>query len=173
MMLSILKKRLCPLMSLAIVFGCGKKINDPKTTPDTANCSTCQTTELPATLKLQINEVISAVKTYDFTKNAWFRLPATLQAVEGSAVGKRVKIYYNLLSSGDYEFHCFYKQKTAAKALDFEKCESKQGVEIISNSTDLVNANFPMDKGAAIKMQLLNGTQTGLVIESTYLVDWK
>lgn len=173
MMLSLLTKRLCPLMSLAIAFGCGKKINDPKTTPDTANCSTCQTTELPATLTLQINEAVSAIKSYDLTKNAWFNLPAKLQAVEGSAVGKRVKIYYNLLSSGDYEFHCFYKSKTAPKVLDFEKCESKQGTEIISNVTDLVNADFPMDKNTSIKMQLLNGTQTGLVIESTYMVDWK
>lgn len=172
MMLSLLKKHVCPLMSLALAFGCGKKINDPSTS-DNGRSSQGQTTELPATLTLQIDEAASSAKSYQLTKNAWFNLPETLSAIEGSAVGKRVKIYYNLLSNGDYEFHCFYKSTSVVKTLAFEKCEDSYGKEIISTATDLVNVDFPMDKDASIKMQLLNPTGTGLKIESRYLVDWK
>lgn len=175
MMLSILKKHICPLMSLALAFGCGKKINDPKTTSDNQTCSTCQTTELPSTLTLLINEAVSSATSYKLPKNAWFNLPTSLTAMEGSAIGKRVKIYYNLLTSGDYEFHCFYKSTTAAKTFAFEKCESSEGVEIISRVQDLVNVDFPMDKDASVKMQLLTPSSTSpkLKIESSYQVDWK
>lgn len=172
MMLSILTKRLCPLMSLALAFGCGKKINDPKSS-DGERVTPGQTTELSSTLSLQINETVSAITSYDLAKNAWFNLPSTLKVIEGTAIGKRVKIYYNLVKANDYEFHCFYKSTNTAKTLAFEKCESKEGAEIISRVSDLENSDFPMDKNTKIQMQLLNGTGSGLIIESTYQVDWK
>jgi hypothetical protein len=172
MMLSLLKKNICPLVSLALAFGCGKKINDPSTT-DTSRTTQGQTTDLTASVTLQIDETVSADKSYKLPKNAWFNLPDSLSVIEGSAIGKRVKIYYNLLSTGDYEFSCFYKSLTAAKVLAFEKCENNYGKVIISSAADLVNVDFPMDKDTSIKMKLTNPSGTGLKIESRYIVDWK
>jgi hypothetical protein len=172
MMLSILTKRLCPLMSLAIAFGCGKKINDPTTTEINRTGQT-QTQELPSTLKIEVNEQISAEKVYTLPRNAWFRLPSKLIAKEASAVGKRVKIYYNFTSDNEYEFHCYYKSITQAAELSFEKCQSSDDVTIISTTDDLEKMEFPMDKGTAVKAQLLNPSQSGIKINSVYSVDWK
>ena len=172
MMLSILTKRLCPLMSLALAFGCGKKINDPEATSGN-NQTQSQVQELPAVLTLQLNEAISPIKMYELPKNAWFKLPTKLLAVEGSAQSKKVKIYYNLLSNGEYEFNCSYRSLTSITELAFEKCESSGGLEIISNPKDLEGMVFPMDKGSSVKLQLTNPTSSGMKINSAYTVDWK
>ena len=158
-------------MSLALAFGCGKKINDPETT--NAGTSQGQNTELPAELTLQVNEVVSAIKTYELPENAWFKLPTKLLAKEGNAIGKRVKIFYNLLSSGSYEFHCTYKSVIKVTELAFENCQSSDGLEIISNPADLESMVFPMDKGTSVKVQLTNPTGTSMKIDSAYIVDWK
>ena len=171
-MLSILTKRLCPLMSLALAFGCGKKINDPNATSGN-NQTQSQVHELPAVLTLQLNEAISPVKLYELPENAWFKLPTKLLAVEGSARSKKVKIYYNLLKSGQYEFNCSYLSTSSTTELAFVKCESSDGVDIISNPKDLEGMVFPMDKSSSIKIQLTNPTSSGMKINSAYIVDWK
>jgi hypothetical protein len=158
-------------MSLALAFGCGKKINDPETTD--GNFRPTQTQELPAQLTLQVNEAVSPIKSYLLSKNAWFKLPSKLVAKEGNAIGKRVKIFYNLLNSGGYEFHCSYRSTVQVAELAFENCQSSDGLEIISNPADLENVVFPMDKSSSVKMQLTNPTGTGMKIESVYIVDWK
>lgn len=170
-MLSILTKRLCPLMSLALAFGCGKKINDPETT--TGNTRPGQEQELPSKLTLQIDETVSPIKLYEFPKNAWFKLPTKLFAKEGNAVGKKVTIYYNLRPTGAYEFLCTYRSVSHATELAFQKCNDMDGVEIISTPEVLASMDYPMDKGFSVKLQLTNPTGTGMKIESTYLVDWK
>lgn len=169
-MLSILTKRLCPLMSLALAFGCGKKINDPETK---SGSTQGQEQELPAVFTVQVIEAVSAVKSYTLPRSAWFKLPTKLLATTGNATGKKVKIYYNLWANGDYDFQCSYRSASSATELSFEKCESSDGLEIISNSTDLANMVFPMDKASSVKMQLTNPTGTGLIIDSVYVVDWK
>jgi len=169
-MLSILTKRLCPLMSLALAFGCGKKINDPETT---SGSNQGQNQELPAILTVQVNESESAVKMYELPRNAWFTLPNKLQVRAGNGIGKKITIYYNLLESGDYEFQCSYNSIGQSTELLFEKCESSNGLEIISNTDDLETMLFPMDKGSSIKLQLTNPAGTKMIIDSTYLVDWK
>lgn len=171
MMLSNLAKKLCPLMSLALAFGCGKKINDPETTD--ANSRPPQTQELPAELTIQIIEAISPFKTFLLPENGWFKLPTKLLAKEGNAIGKKVKIFYNLLSSGEYEFHCSYRSTVKVTELAFENCQSSDGLEIISNSEDLESMFFPMVEDTSIKVQLTNPTGTGMKIESAYIVDWK
>lgn len=168
-MLSMLTRRLCPLMSLALAFGCGKKINDPKSTDVNR---TSQNQELPAVLTLQLNASESPQTSYKLPRNAWFKLPATLRAANGNPVGARVKIFYNLASDGSYEFHCYYQGVNAVQ-LDFERCESQDNIEIISNSEDLESMDFPMDKETWVRMQLTDGSASSLHIDSIYLVDWK
>lgn len=171
-MLSFLSKRICPLMSLALALGCGKKINDPATS-DLNRTGQTQTTELPTVLTLKLEETISNTKTYKMPKNAWFNLPEKLTAKAGNPIGRRVKIYYNLLTNGDYEFLCNYKSLTSSTELAFENCVSNDGVQIVRSTTDLAKMDFPMDQGSSVKMELTSSSGTGLVIESTYLVEWK
>lgn len=171
-MLSFLSKRLCPLMSLALAFGCGKKINDPATS-DVNRTGQTQTTELPSVLTIQLQEAVASFKTYQLSRNAWFNLPDKLTVKAGNGTGKRVTIFYNLLTNGDYEFRCHYKSVTSATQLNFENCESSDQVQIVSNVADLEKMDFPMDKGSAVKVQLNNPTAGGLIIDSTYLVEWK
>ena len=158
-------------MTLALAFSCGKKINDPETTG--SGTIQGQTQELPSTLNLQVNESLSSIKIYELSRNAWFKLPTKLFAREGNATGKKIQIYYNLLRSGDYEFQCSYRSLTAVAELPFEKCESRDGLEIISKPEDLENMLFPMDKGASVKIELTNPTGSGMKIDSVYIVDWK
>ena len=170
MMLALLTKRLCPLMTLALAFGCGKKINDPETT---ASSTQGQTPELPTVLTLQINEAQSPIKTYPLSQNAWFKLPLALKGQSGNVTGKIVKIFYNVVDASDYEFHCTYRSVSSATELAFVNCQSQDNIEIISNTADLERMEFPMDKGLSVKMQLTNPSGTNLKIDSVYLVDWK
>ena len=172
MMLTLLTKRLCPLMSLAIAFGCGKKINDPQTS-DSGRTTQSQTQELPGALTLEVNEAVSAVKAYTLPRNAWFKLPAKLNAKEASAAGKVVKIFYNMEASGNYECHCFYKSITQTNELSFDKCQSSDDVTIISNADDLVKMEFPVDKGTQVQIHITNPSGSNIKINSSYEVDWK
>lgn len=171
MMLSIFKKRLCPLVSLAIAFGCGKKINDPAPKPAVNNSAQMQ--ELPSTLTLEVNAANSPETSYLLQRNAWFKLPSRLIAKNASAVGKSVKILYNLDSNNHYEFHCLYSSLVQATELTFDKCQTSDDVTIISNADDLEKMDFPMDKGTSIKMQILNQASSKIKIDSSYVVDWK
>ncbi len=171
MMLSILKKRLCPLVSLAIAFGCGKKINDPASAPVINHSAQMQ--ELPSTLTLEVNSANSTETSYLLQRNAWFKLPSHLIAKNASAVGKTVKVYYNLDTNNHYEFHCLYSSSVQAAELSFDKCQTSDDVTIISNVDDLEKMDFPMDKGTSIKMQILNQAGNKIKIDSSYIVDWK
>jgi hypothetical protein len=170
MMLALITKRLCPLIALTVAIGCGKQINDPK---DVEISRAGQSEELPSNIAIQLNETESAIKTYLLPRNAWFTLPGKLLAKNASAAGKRVKIYYNLESNGNYEFHCYYQSFTLANELGFEKCQSSDEVTIISNPDDLQKMEFPMDKGTSIKVELTNPSGTNLKIDSIFGVDWK
>jgi hypothetical protein len=164
-MLSILTKKLCPLMSLALAFGCGKKINDPDTT--SGNNRAEQGYELPPVITVQLDETVSPVKLYTLPRNAWFKLPSKLLATTGNAIGNKVKIYYGVLSNGYFEFYCSYSSASSATELAIDKCESNYGLAVSPDS------QFPMDKASSIKMQLTNPSGTGMKIDSTYHVDWK
>ena len=158
-------------MSLALAFGCGNKINDPDTTSGNNRPEIGQ--ELPAVVTVQIDETVSPVKLYTLPRNAWFKLPTKLIATAGNAAGKKVKIYYGLVTNGTYEFNCSYRSASSPTQLAFEKCEDKDGLVIISNSTDLASMTYPQDKASSVKMQLTNPTGTGMKIDSTYYVEWK
>ena len=170
MMLALITKRLCPLLALTVAFGCGKQINDPQ---DIEINRAGQTEELPSNIAIQLNEADSSSKTYSMPRNAWFTLPVKLWAKNASAAGKRVKIYYNLDSQGNYEFHCYYQSFTLPTELGFEKCQSSDDVTIISNPDDLQKMEFPMDKGTSIKVELTNPSGSSIKIDSIFGVDWK
>ena len=171
MMLSIIKKRLCPLVSLALAFGCGKKINDPSDPPLINHSAQMQ--ELPATLTLEVNAANSSETKYLLQRNAWFKMPSHLIAKDASAIGKSVKIFYNLDINNHYEFHCLYRSLVQTAELTFDKCQTSDDVTIISNSEDLEKMDFPMDKGTYIKMEVLNASNSKIKIDSSYIVDWK
>ena len=96
-----------------------------------------QQQERPRKLTLKVKASQSSQNAYELPGNAWFELPTFLTAKTTHSIGGRVKIYYNVHSDNTYEFHCYYKSQTQAKKLDFEKCETSDGLEIISNVSDL------------------------------------
>lgn len=169
-MFSLITKKHCPLLILLLAFGCGKNIKEAKTSNTNHQV---QNQGLSSNLALQVDEAVSATKLYKIPRNAWFKLPTKLFVQNGDATGKEVKIYYNLLGSSNYEFECTYFSTNQVGILAFEKCESKDGYEIISNPNDLKNKLFPMDKGSSVKLQLTNPSGTGIKIESIYFVEWK
>jgi hypothetical protein len=170
MLLSLFKtlcpaKRLCPLVSLALVFGCGKKINEPNIS-DTSNST--QNPILPTTLVIQIDEAQSPVTLYDLQKDAIFELPQKLIVKKGNGAFKKVKISYNIDIDADYEFHCFYKSTGQSDVLPIEKCEDPQG----GNFGDVSEQEFAMDQGKRIEMKLTNPTSFDLIVDAVFNVKW-
>ncbi len=169
MMLSLLTKRLCPLMSLALAFGCGKKINDPATSDNGRTV----TPSMPgsSSIVIKFDESSASTKSYLFNKSAYMHLPPKLVASEGNAVGRRMVIFYNYLADDDYEFLCTYRSSSSATELAFVSCEDSSGDIFITQSDYLQTYDFPMDEGTQIKMQLINPNGSGLKINTTFEIE--
>ena len=159
-------KRLCPLMSLALLVGCGKKINDPEIS-DPNNGST-QNQILPSSLTLQIVESESSSTKYTLPKDGIFELPQQLVVLQGNGAFKNVKISYNLDNNNDYEFHCIYKSTGQTNVLPLDRCESPDG----GSFGDVSEQEFPMDQGKKIGLKITNSTTNNLIIDATYQVRW-
>jgi hypothetical protein len=167
-MLLKLSKKICPLLTMLLAIGCGKQINETASSEVTRPS---QNSDLPPVLSLQINEQQSPQTNYILPKNAWFKFPTALKVTSGNGIGKRVRIYYNLWPNGDYEYLCYYSSVSNPNHLAFEKCENIYNTTVISNVGDLEGI-FPMEKNTTLKLVLQNPGQN-LIIDSTYLVEWK
>ncbi|MBA2405631.1 MAG: hypothetical protein H0V66_12715 [Bdellovibrionales bacterium] len=162
--------KICALLSLTLIIGCGKNIKD-KEAVETNNQIPVET--LSSELTLQVDGAVSLVKIFKMPRNAWFQLPDKLIVKSGNAAGMRIKIFYNLLNHSDYEFQCTYLATSDGQSLTFEKCESSYGNTIISNAKELIRRDFPMDKGSQVKLQLSKSSGSEVKIDSSYFVNWK
>jgi hypothetical protein len=129
--------------------------------------------ELPKVLTLEIDTAESLEKIYHMSRNAWFKLPTFLTAQTSSSAENSVKIYYNLLANNQYEFHCTYKSQAQSQKLNFVKCETMDGSEMVSTASELENIVFPMDKNSIVKMQLTYSKGLRSTISATFVFDWK
>lgn len=161
-------KFLYVLLLLALVTGCGKKIND------TGGTVTRQLPQkLERNLTLVVDEVVSLTTHYHLPESALFKLPTELKARFGNAIGKKIQIFYNYSSSNQYEFRCTYSSTDKDSKLAFVNCETSDGHEMISRHEDINEIWFPVDKGSRVKLELINPSGTRMNIETAYLVDWK
>lgn len=167
MMLSLLTKRLCPLLSLALTFGCGKKINDVEVTPRQPSFVEGATAE---SINISVDQSISPFKIYTMTEDLYLNLPSTLAVKTENGFGQKVKITYNLREDNTYEFHCFYESVASATELTFDRCVSFAGREYLIEASDLEFMDFPIDHGTGIKVEILNPTQQELKIQSTFKI---
>lgn len=168
-MLLNLTKKLCPLMGLAMAFGCGKKINDPKTSEGETSRPR---QELPGLLTLQLKTSESLSTSFQLPLNGWFQFPLKLMARDGNVTGKQVTIQY-FLPNGENEFECHYKSVTSPSELSFERCDYADGTEFIPNVEELENVELPIEKDSRIQMNLMNVPGSHLIIDAVYTVEWK
>jgi len=169
-MLLKISKKICPLMTLLLSFSCGKKINEPNTIESRISNQTPEEEWGVLLIELPPGSIETS---YRFNRNAWINLPTKLNVESGNALGKRLKIYYNLTDQGDYEFHCLYRSSLLSNEMNFEKCETSYNSVTVSNSDDIAQWEFPMNKNTRIKFELLNSSAPNLRISTAYTIDWK
>lgn len=166
MMLSLLTKRLCPLMSLALAFGCGKKINDPATSDN--GRSIANTEPDPSSIVIRFDETVAPTKSYLFKKSAYLHLPPKFVVSAGNAAGRKMEIYFNYQQEDEWEFFCTYKSSTSTTELTFYSCEDSRGDIFMTQANYHEDSDIPMDEGKQIHMKLTNPNGTGLKVNATF-----
>lgn len=161
-------------MTLALAFGCGKKIGEPQaSTGGTSN----QPQETSSSLTLTIDSSVSKRTVYPVSRNADFQgLPSKLLVRQGDATGAVVKIYYNVDDSlvdentENYAFVCTYRSTTSSSELPLQNCVNFNG----GDYGDVTNPNYPnyMLRGKYIQMELKTNHTEELVINARYAVEW-
>jgi hypothetical protein len=170
-MLSKLATKLCPLMSLALTFSCGKKINDPEPITSGLSRTTQRQDELAPVLTLQLDSNEASQTSFQLLKSAYFLLPQKLIVTSFNGAGKKVRIKYNVQADGNYEFYCVYESSLNQTELDFKACYSSSNALYIDSVDQLQNALY-MDQDTQIQMELLNSSSPDLLIQAVYTVNW-
>ncbi len=167
-------RKLCPLMTLALAFGCGKKIGDAKTT---AAGTSHQGQESSSLVTIQIDSATSKRTVYPITRSGDFKgLPSKLLVRQGNATGAIVKIYYNVEDplvdeySENYAFVCTYKSTDNYSELPLQKCVNWNGADY-GDVTNPDDTNF-MLQGKYIQMELKTNHSENLIIQAKYNVEW-
>jgi hypothetical protein len=168
-MLLKLSKRLCPLLSLALTVGCGKKVNEATTTE---GGRTTENQAYDSFLTFQVNETQTSRKTYLMPRDGIFILPSHLQVIRGNPAGKKVRLTYNIFDDQDYEFHCDYLTQSNSDEIPLSKCASSDGRDYGVNASTIIDYRWPMDQGKFLQMDILNSSHSELTIDATHLVDW-
>lgn len=169
MLKKLLKQKLCPVLSLALVFGCGKKITE-KSTESGANSIQTQMPDPLLVIKLVENN--SVKKTFTIPRDGHFRIPAKIFVEKGSGVGRKVTISYNKEPGSNtiFEFKCTYKSTTQIDNLPYEKCVGSDGRSELGN---LVGREMNLDRDRQIELILQNPTPSAeLEIHAWYDVKW-
>jgi hypothetical protein len=167
-MLESLVKKICPLMTLALALGCGKKIE--KTDPDVLNQNS-ENQEPSPVFTLQLDRKESLRKLFTLPHYGVFVLPSSLIVLNGEGIGK-VKISYNLDEYG-YEFHCYYSSATPTDEMPLEVCETSDNLSYSYSAHDIQDYFFPMNKNKYIEMQVIKSPDSDLVVDAVFNVDWK
>jgi len=163
-MLKTFRRKICPLMSLAMFFGCGKKISEASSGLN----SSVQPQNLPSVLVLQLKD--SFKMSYKLTKGGWFDLPEKLFARTGNALGKSVSLKYNYKEDEDsYEFKCVYKSTVNPAELPIQQCYDEDNNEL----GDMSLGTSILDPNSEIQMELIGSNGQGLTIEANHSVTWK
>ncbi len=169
-MLLYLARKFCPLMSLALAFGCGKDITDSKVSD--LNSST-QGQLLPDTLTLELDDMVSSRVSHVLDRDGIFTLPSKLQVSQGNGTGKTIKITYNIVDEYDFEFSCFYTSVSSTNEIPLDYCLSSDERDLGLTQANIEEFPFPMDQEKSIEMEVVGPRFSGLVISSSFSVDWK
>lgn len=166
-MLSLLTRKLCPIMTLAIAtVGCGKKIGESDSSP----ASSTQNQERPSAYVLQIDSSVESKKTYQLPQNAQFHIPTELKVREGASSTTTVEIRYqsNPYDSYDYQFKCSYTG-TAATDLKLTSCVDYDD----DNLGNISNHLFALYKNDHIELKFVGTRSEKTVVDVIHSMIWK
>lgn len=166
MLLGITKK-ICPFLTLAFAtIGCGKNINDGK-----SSIVQSVKTELSPRFVLDFSSLEGLTKSFKVPQDGRFYIPKTVKVTAGNGIGKRMSISYNYdADTKDYEFRCKYSSLASATELTLQTCYDSHDREL---SQDDINLNtFFIDLGFFIRIELLTPTDSTLEVEFIHDITW-
>lgn len=166
-MLTILTRKLCPLMSLAIAtIGCGKKITEDKAKPSTIT----QGAEIPSTYVIQIDGSQTSRKNYTLPADTQFEVPERIKIRRGSTTGKAVEIAHNvsIYDNDDYDFKCIYKPSGNPVEMILDKCLDYYDRDF----GDVSGQPFTMRKGEIIQMRFTGSSALDVIADAIYSMKW-
>lgn len=166
-MLRTLTRKLCPLMSLAIVtVGCGKKIQEPKAEPTRQS----HNQEISSIYKLVLNGSEASYKNYTLPKSAQFEIPKLINVVEGLSEGKKIEIAFDVdeFDSNDFHFKCSYvSSPSQVTFMVLSGCEDYDGYRF-----DVDQQIFPQRKGSILQIRFAGSTGKDLSVEAVFGMTW-
>ena len=167
-MLTMLTRKLCPLMSLAIAtIGCGKKISES----DAAPARQTENQEMPSAYVIRLDGSDSSKKQYLMPLNTQFEVPDVIRVRSGSAINKVVEIAYdvNPYDSEDFQFKCVYKPAAnPTSEMVREKCVNYDG-------DDFGNINgyrFTLYRNDIVEIKFAGAQAKDLSVEAIYSMRW-
>lgn len=166
-MLTTLTRKLCPLLSLAIItIGCGKKITQDQSLPIRSR----ENQEIPSAYLIEIDGSQTSRKNYFLSYNAQFRIPDRLLVKQGNTNGKVVEIAYdvNQFDNDDYFFKCIYVASPNPAEMNLNKCVDYDDDDF----GDVSNNTFTLYKNDIIQMRFTGAPSSDLVIEAIYSMTW-
>lgn len=166
-MLRILTRKLCPLMSLAIVtFGCGKKIEEPKTGP----AGQTHHQEMSPIYVLSLDGSESVRNNYYLPRSAQFEIPGRINIRQGSAAGTKVEIAFdvNEFDNDDFHFKCSYvPSPPQVTYMILATCEDYDG-----NQFDIDQQIIPQRKGSLLQIRFAGSSSDDLIVDAIFGMNW-
>lgn len=166
-MLRSMTRKLFPFFSAAVfTVGCGKKITEGKT----SLARSIENQELPSAYVISINGKESFRKHFDVPRNGNFIIPKEIYVRSGNGIGTKLAVTYNLEAedSNEYEFKCTYHSDTEVGRLRLLHCRNIDGISY----GEVGENNFRFYYGKYIRLEILEGWTSNLVIEVIHSVDW-
>jgi hypothetical protein len=167
-MLTMLTRKLCPLMTLAIAtLGCGKKITEDSskvTKPDRQNI------QLPSSYMIQLDGSKDSRLSYELPAAANFEIPDRIKVKQGKPIGKTVEIAHNLnpYDSNQYDFKCTYKSIGSDLEMVLQKCAT------MNEDFSDIEYQLPqiLDEKDIIQIRFTGPSASDLIVEAFYSMDW-
>lgn len=166
-MLTILTRKLCPLMSLAIAtIGCGKKITEEQSKPQ--NTTLGQT--IPSTYVIQLDGSQSSRKNYTLPADTKFEVSDKIKVRKGSTVGRTVEIAHNvsIYDNDDFDFKCIYKSSGNPVEMILDKCVDYYNRDY----GDMTGQIQTLRRGQIIQMRFAGPSAVDVIVEAVYSMDW-
>lgn len=166
-MLTVLTRKLCPLMTLALAtVGCGKKISDT----DTQASRQTQNQDHPSVYILQLDGSTSSRKLYPTPQNAQFEVPDRIKVRRGDPTGKTLEISFdaNPYDVDDFQFKCIYTPFSNSE-MKLDRCADYDNDDFGDVSGHL----FSLYKDDFIQLRFSGATSSDLLVEAVFNMNWR
>lgn len=164
-MLLSFTKTLCPLISLSLLFSCGKKATDDSA--DVAPVQNVQNQTGPVSLDI---DMTGERLTYVIPTNGHTMIPTTLKWVAGPGY-KKINITFNKNPQDptDYEAKCSYFSTGAGVDFVANRCSNNMNQNL---GQQIYENPFVFDHGRTIEIEYLGPTPAAASTKITFIVKW-